>query len=58
MKFNPPKKDQKRLGGGFTYFYFHPENLAAMMQFDDCAYFADGLKLNHQPEEVNIYIQM
>ena len=41
---------EKKLGGGFRYFFdFHPEPWGFMIQFDDCAYFSDGLGFtNHQ----------
>ena len=29
-------------------FDVHPENSGFMIQFDDCAYFSDGLVKNHQ----------
>lgn len=43
--------DHWRFGGGFKDFWgFHPET--KMIQFDDWAYFPNGLRLNHQLSEV------
>ena len=37
------------LGGGFKHFLFSPRKLGKIPILT-CAYFSDGLKLNHQPD--------
>ena len=43
-------ESKKKLGGGFKHFLFSPPDpwFISMSQFDDCAYFSNGLKLDHQ----------
>ena len=39
-------------GGGFKYSLMFTPNPGEMIQLDSDEYFSDGLKLNHQPENL------
>ena len=45
---HPTTRWYSRVGGFFLISFMFTPKIGEIIQFDDCAYFSDGLKLNHQ----------